>query len=138
VARRPGWSTERQEIVDRLFVYGSLRRGQTARSLVAQHVSRWAPATTRGTLYAFPDGYPGLLEHGAGTVKGEVLWLTDLASTLPLLDAYEGDDFIRVLREVELEGATQWCWTYVLADERLVEGAEKVESGDWVRWQGGD
>lgn len=134
--RGDGWSTERQEVVDRLFVYGSLRAGETARSLVAHYVARSERATGRGALYAFPDGYPGLLEKGGGPVTGEVLWLDGLAAALPLLDAYEGDDFVRVLAEVTTaSGQTLWCWTYVLADESLVQEAERIADGDWVRWR---
>jgi gamma-glutamylcyclotransferase (GGCT)/AIG2-like uncharacterized protein YtfP len=43
--RRPGsFEVERQtgthEVLDRLFVYGTLRQGQTARSLVANQIAR--------------------------------------------------------------------------------------------------
>ena len=135
-ARRAGWSTQKQSVVDRLFVYGSLRSGEIARSLIADYVQRSERATGSGVLYAFLDGYPGLLEEGDDTVVGEVLWLDNLAAALPLLDAYEGDDFIRILKEVELEsGGIQWCWAYVLADERFASGAEKIAGGDWVKWR---
>ena len=33
-----GWSTARHRVVDTLFVYGTLRSGQAARSLVANYV----------------------------------------------------------------------------------------------------
>lgn len=124
-------------MVDRLFVYGSLRAGETARSLVAHYVARSEPASGFGVLYAFPDGYPGLLEEGQDSVLGEVLWLDKLAAALPLLDAYEGDDFIRILKEVTVTSSGQrlWCWTYVLADERYARGAERIDHGDWVRWR---
>src|SRR5688572_16273609 len=81
---------------DRLFVYGTLRTGEAARALVASHVVRSAPATLRGELYAFALGYPGVVD-GDGAVAGELLWLADLAAALPVLDAYEGDDFARVV-----------------------------------------
>lgn len=135
-SRGVGWSTERQSVVDRLFVYGSLRAGETARSLIAHYVRRSEPASARGELYAFLDGYPGLLEEGTDAVVGEVLWLENLAATLPLLDAYEGDDFIRILKEVELaSGDSEWCWTYVLADERYAGNADRIPDGDWVKWR---
>lgn len=134
--RGAGWSTERQVFINRLFVYGSLRSGETARSLIAHYVSRSEPATGHGVLYAFLDGYPGLLEEGEDLVVGEVLWLDNLAAALPLLDAYEGDDFIRILKEIELEsGPRHWCWTYVLADERYASDADRIAHGDWVKWR---
>lgn len=134
--RGAGWSTEQQVVIDRLFVYGSLRTGETARSLIAHYVDRSEPAVCHGVLYAFVDGYPGMLEEGQDAIVGEVLWLENLAAALPLLDAYEGDDFIRILKEVELEsGDRRWCWTYVLADERYASDADRVPDGDWVKWR---
>src|SRR5262245_20653785 len=53
--RTAGWSASRQAIVDRLFVYGSLRTGQAARSLIANHVIGSQPATVMGLLYAVAD-----------------------------------------------------------------------------------
>ena len=70
-------TTGSHEVLDRLFVYGTLRSGQTARSLVANSITKTAAAHTSGHLYAFPMGYPGYSEgDGTGRVIGEVLWLT--------------------------------------------------------------
>jgi gamma-glutamylcyclotransferase (GGCT)/AIG2-like uncharacterized protein YtfP len=122
------------EIVDRLFVYGTLRSGQTARSLIAPHVTRSEPATIDGKIYAFPMGYPGLVE-GDGQVVGEVVWLTDLAAALALLDAYEGTDFVRMLKQVRRgDGAIEVAWVYYLADQTTVHLAEPIPDGDWVRY----
>src|SRR5512140_755933 len=95
-------TTGSHDVLDRLFVYGTLRHGQTARSLVANQITRWVKATTSGVIYAFPMGYPGYVE-GHGVVRGEVVWLTELAATFALLDAYEGQDFVRMIRQVRLE-----------------------------------
>ena len=116
------------------FVYGTLRTGQTARSLMADHIVRGVPATTTGTLIAFPE-YPGLLDEGTTAIIGELVWLRDLGAALPLLDAYEGEDFLRILKKIRLEtGEDEWGWCYVLADPRLAEAGTAVPSGDWVRW----
>jgi gamma-glutamylcyclotransferase (GGCT)/AIG2-like uncharacterized protein YtfP len=132
--RKVGYSSAIHEIVDRLFVYGTLRVGQTARSLIADHVARSVPATSTGELVCFAD-YPGLLDDGAQTVVGEMVWLTDLAAAFALLDAYEGDDFIRILKKLRLEDGTEtWAWCYVLADPRVVGDASPIAHGDWVRW----
>ena len=123
------------EVVDRLFVYGTLCSGQTARSLVADHVARSEPATTEGRIYAFPMGYPGMVE-GDGAVRGELLWLSELAAALPLLDAYEGEDFERVLRRVRRQdGSEDLAWCYVLADPTTIVHAEPIDDGDWVRYR---
>lgn len=127
-------TTGSQEVLDRLFVYGTMRQGQTARSLVASSVTRWVKGTTGGQIYAFPMGYPGYVE-GEGRVVGELLWLTDLAGTFGLLDAYEGEDFVRVIRQVRTEtGEELWSWIYALADPEAVKLATLIGDGDWLRY----
>ncbi len=128
-------TTGSREILDRLFVYGTMRQGQTARSLVAASVTRCAGAFTGGLIYAFPMGYPGYIE-GPGRVVGEVLWLSDLAATFGLLDAYEGEDFVRVIRQVQTEtGEELWAWIYALADPEAVKLGTPIADGDWVRYR---
>lgn len=128
-------TTGSHEILDRLFVYGTLRQGQTARSLVTASVTRSARASISGQIYAFPMGYPGYIE-GSGRVIGEVLWLTDLAATLGLLDAYEGDDFVRAIRQVTTDaGEELWAWIYALADPEAVRLGTLVADGDWIRYR---
>jgi gamma-glutamylcyclotransferase (GGCT)/AIG2-like uncharacterized protein YtfP len=126
-------ATGSHEILDRLFVYGTLRAGQTARSLMANSIQRCEAASARGLLYAFPMGYPGFIE-GEGEVVGEVCWLTDLAATFALLDAYEGADFTRVIRQVTLrDDTTVWAWIYLLTDAGASQLGELIADGDWVR-----
>lgn len=134
-----GWSSSQQAIVDRLFVYGSLRTGQAARSLIADHVIGSQPATIRGRIYALAEGYPGYLPGQVGTVVGEVMVLGGLAAAFALLDAYEGDDFVRGLEEATLtaDGSRVWAWCYVLASPDLTEGAPLIEGGDWSRYLNG-
>ena len=128
-------TTGSHEVLDRLFVYGTMRSGQTARSLVANSITRCLPAHTSGAIYAFPMGYPGFTEAQGGTVVGEVLWLTDLAATFGLLDAYEGEDFARIIKQVTLDtGEEIWAWVYALADPSAIKLGTRIEDGDWVRF----
>jgi gamma-glutamylcyclotransferase (GGCT)/AIG2-like uncharacterized protein YtfP len=129
-------TTGSHEVLDRLFVYGTLRQGQTARSLVANQVTRCVKAHTSGAIYAFPMGYPGFFEgDGHGRVVGEVVWLSELAATFGLLDAYEGADFARVIRQITLEtGEEVWAWIYTLADPGAVKLGTLIPDGDWVRY----
>jgi gamma-glutamylcyclotransferase (GGCT)/AIG2-like uncharacterized protein YtfP len=128
-------TTGSHEILDRLFVYGTLRQGQTARSLVTASVTRCASASMSGQIYAFPMGYPGYVE-GPGRVIGEVLWLADLAATLGLLDAYEGEDFVRAIRQVTTDtGEEVWAWIYTLADPEAVKLGTLIADGDWIRYR---
>ena len=129
-------TTGSHEVLDRLFVYGTMRQGQTARSLVANSIVKCVSAHTNGRIYAFPMGYPGFTEgDGIGRVRGEVLWLTELAATFGLLDAYEGEDFARVIKRVTLaSGEEVWTWIYTLADPAAVKLGSLIPDGDWVRY----
>ena len=128
-------TTGSHAILDRLFVYGTLRQGQTARSILANQITRCVKASTTGAIYAFPMGHPGFIE-GEGQVVGEVVWLTDLAATFGLLDAYEGADFARVIKKVTLADTQEvvWAWVYTLADPQTVKFGTLITDGDWVRY----
>lgn len=129
-------TTGSHEVLDRLFVYATLREGQTARSLIANQIARSVPASTPGEIYAFPLGYAAFVEADPPRrVIGEVLWLNDLPAAFGLLDAYEGEDFARVVRQVELEtGEPVWCWIYVLADPDMARHGTLIDHGDWARY----
>ena len=130
-------TTGSHEILDRLFVYGTLRQGQTARSLIANQIKRCIQATSVGSIYAFPMGHPGMTEgDGNGRVVGEVIWLTELAATFGLLDAYEGQDFARVIKKVTLDETNEqlWAWVYMLSDPGAAKFGTLIEDGDWVRY----
>jgi gamma-glutamylcyclotransferase (GGCT)/AIG2-like uncharacterized protein YtfP len=124
------------DVVDRLFVYGSLREGQSARSLIASRIRRCERATAAGAIYVLPTGYSALVESDAPSrVTGEVIWLTDLRQALELLDEYEGADYARVIRTVQLAtGELISSWIYVLAEPDGIERGTRVEHGDWVRF----
>ncbi|HET7504516.1 MAG TPA: gamma-glutamylcyclotransferase family protein [Kofleriaceae bacterium] len=123
---------------DRLFVYGSLREGQSARSLIAGQIARCERATAAGAIYVLPSGYSALVEVDAepsARVVGEVVWLADLAATFARLDDYEGVDYTRALRLVQLETGEQIAsWIYVLADPGALEHGTRIDHGDWVRY----
>jgi gamma-glutamylcyclotransferase (GGCT)/AIG2-like uncharacterized protein YtfP len=127
-------TTGSHEVLDRLFVYGTMRQGQTARSLIANQITRCVKAWTTGSIYAFPMGYPGYVD-GNDKITGEVLWLTELPATFGLLDAYEGGDFARVIKQVTLAtGEEVWTWIYVLADPGAIKHGSLIADGDWVRY----
>lgn len=128
-------TTGSHEVLDRLFVYGTLRQGQTARSMIANQITRCVAAWTSGAIYAFPMGYPGFTDDGRGTVIGEVLWLTELAATFGVIDAYEGQDFARVIKQITLESGEQiWAWIYTLSDPGAIKLGTLIADGDWVRY----
>lgn len=121
--------------MDRVFVYGTLRSGQTARSLIGDHVTASEPAELTGSMYAMPEGYPAVIPGGELTVRGELVTLRDLAPAFLLLDAYEGDGYRRVLARVRLgDGSEPWAWVYSLANPADAERGELIEHGDWARY----
>jgi gamma-glutamylcyclotransferase (GGCT)/AIG2-like uncharacterized protein YtfP len=127
--------TGSNEVIDRLFVYATLRQGQTAHSLIAPQIARCEPASTSGAIYVFPMGYAGFIEAEALRVVGEVLWLTELPATFGLLDAYEGPEFARVIKQVTLaSGEAVWAWIYVLSDPDAATHGRLLEGGDWERY----
>jgi gamma-glutamylcyclotransferase (GGCT)/AIG2-like uncharacterized protein YtfP len=119
-------------VVDRVFVYGSLRSGHRGRDLVEPYVRDWEPATVHGELFDFPGGYPGvLLTRSRRLVMGELLWLREPASSLASLDEYEGADYRRELVQVDHIGGPTWAWIYVLADPRAAALGTPVPGGEW-------
>jgi gamma-glutamylcyclotransferase (GGCT)/AIG2-like uncharacterized protein YtfP len=117
-------------MVDLLFVYGTLMRGESNHDYLAQErTSSIVPATIRGTLYDFGE-YPGLRLEGGGRVHGELVELATPAETLAVLDELEeeGHEFERTLVEVDADGERRVAWTYVYARETA--GAA-IASGDW-------
>ncbi len=129
-------TTGSHEVLDRLFVYGTpaqradraLARREPDHALGQGH-----DRTVRSTRSRW--GYPGLVEGDTGIVHGDVIWLSELAATFGLLDAFEGSDFARMVRKVTLEtGQEIWAWIYVLADPGTVQLGTRIEDGDWVRY----
>lgn len=123
-----------------LFVYGTLMshtESEMARRLGREAVSL-GPATIQGVLFRI-SWYPGLVE-GDGRVHGEVFRLSDPASSLAWLDAYEGivpadpaghrGEYERVERTVLLEsGGSLTSWVYLYCAD--VSRAEVMPEGRW-------
>jgi gamma-glutamylcyclotransferase (GGCT)/AIG2-like uncharacterized protein YtfP len=122
--------------MNRVFVYGTLRRG-------ASNAHRMAGAlllgsgSVRGTLLRI-DWYPALvLDAGAGEVRGE-LWLLG-AGLLEALDRFEGCDpasgcgpeYRRVETEVVLDDGRRlsaWVWNWAGEPGRY----PVIAGGDWL------
>ncbi|MGH8048384.1 MAG: gamma-glutamylcyclotransferase family protein [Chthoniobacterales bacterium] len=123
---------------ERIFLYGTLRRGGTRDVLRHYGGAEFiGEARVRGVLHDFLD-YPGLrLSADDVWVRGELFAVT--AETLARLDEWEGidpatpddGDYRRVRLIVELDGAPQECWGY---EARLEKVADRpvIESGDWI------
>ncbi|MCB9596738.1 MAG: gamma-glutamylcyclotransferase [Sandaracinaceae bacterium] len=121
----------------RLFVYGTLLRGESRGYLLDRYAS--GPRTTahiRGRLVHL-GAYPGLVFHEGGDdgeVEGELVELDEPADAFEELDAIEDfrgygrpDSLYR--REPIEVGPSGHAWTY----RYLGPDAPRIASGDWRR-----
>lgn len=119
----------------RLFVYGTLRRGEMnefARYLHA-HSTHLGAARIRARLYAL-GWFPGAVasDDPADVVRGDLFALdpAHADAVLARLDEYEGSEFERRETEARLEtGEAMRCWTYYHVGEAA---GKRIEGGDWM------
>jgi len=119
----------------RLFVYGTLRRGEANHGLLQSARCLFRQARAKGVLVDTGSGYPAMRE-GDGDVVGELYEVDDetLGRTDELEDYFGPGDprnlYERVLRPVRTEAGEMDAWVYV--SDRF--GASPViPSGDWVK-----
>lgn len=112
-----------------LFVYGTLMQGQDQEGLLSG-LERTA-ATTRGTLWDLPAGYPAL-GPGSDRVHGELVAGIE-PGRLAVLDDYEGVAqglYQRVEIEVTVGLKAHVAWAYVMEDPRR-QGGRRILTGQW-------
>lgn len=113
-----------------LFVYGTLMRGAAQAGLLGR--SKRSPATTRGSLWDLPAGYPAL-SAGTDLVHGELVELDD-ARVLHVLDTYEGVPeglYTRTEVDVLVGLRSERAWTYMMSDPRA-RGGRRLPDGRWT------
>lgn len=94
-----------------LFVYGTLAPGRSNAHVLATVPGEWTSATVIGTLV--PEGwgivksYPAIiLEKQGSAVEGLLFSSEHLPEHWDRLDAFEGEDYERVLTTAKLEDGT--------------------------------
>ena len=123
----------------RLFVYGSLMRGQEAHHLLDEMrgARRIGRASIRARLFDLRR-YPAAVHADVGRVHGEIWELDSRPGALARLDRYEAFDrqrankslFVRQHAAVRLpDGTVVRAWAYFL--RRLPMTAAVIENGDW-------
>lgn len=109
-----------------LFVYGTLRLGQSAdlsRTGKALYVQ---PHKIGGDLYAL-GWFPGVKFNDHNEVLGDLFLIEDESIT-PQLDRYEGHPSLFERQIVdEFDGKPVWAYEY----KGDVTSARQIESGDW-------
>ncbi|WP_243090676.1 gamma-glutamylcyclotransferase family protein [Thermus neutrinimicus] len=121
--------------MERVFVYGTLKRGERNYPLVESRVVKVLPGYVEGfQLFHLAEGpsrpypYPGMVP-GEGRVYGEVLFVPE--EVLALLDELEeeGVEYRRVRVLVETGEGPLPAWTYVYQGD--LEGAVWLPQGEW-------
>lgn len=130
-----------REVVDHLFVYGTLRRAAAhpMHALLSAAADSIGAARVRGRLYQLGH-YPGLvLDDRAGWVVGELFFVHD-PSVYAVLDEYEGaaptdrppHEYARVVGQVaRAEGLQVSAWIYEY--RWSVVGRAVISSGDFLK-----
>lgn len=111
----------------RLFVYGSLRRGEP-NHVFLERSTRLGDSSTRPGFTLFDLGaYPAMVRGGGRAVMGELYAIDD--ETLVAIDRLEGYPTYYDRIRVELANGLD-ALAYILAHEQMPR-ARVIESGDW-------
>ncbi len=109
----------------RVFVYGTLLRGELNHGLLADSVYLGTYRTEpRFTLYAL-SGYPGLVASGTTAVSGEVYRVDEFG--LRILDQLEGYPRLYGRRLMPTPFGRAWVYLY----RGAVRDRPVIRSGDW-------
>ena len=93
---------------ERLFVYETLAPGKPNQHILGGVSGTWEKGAVRGRLlqegWGAEQGYPGIvLDAAAGRVEGFLLTSEALTNEWKRLDEFEGDQYERVLAQIELD-----------------------------------
>ena len=120
------------------FVYGTLKRGQSNYSLIAESVREALSATIRGRLYDVGP-FPALA-HGDDVVHGELLLIAPeaMADVLVVLDDLEGYDaadpigsfYLReIVTAITADGQEHAAYVYFY--NRDAAALQHLPAGEW-------
>jgi gamma-glutamylcyclotransferase (GGCT)/AIG2-like uncharacterized protein YtfP len=111
----------------RLFVYGTLMRGESRHFYITRHDVDWiAAARTPGRLLDLGE-YPGLIATTRGWVFGELIQFRSVS--FDEIDRMEGDEYVREEVDVVSERGPFRAWTYRLI--RLPAQPCFIRDGRW-------
>ncbi|WP_315903228.1 gamma-glutamylcyclotransferase family protein [Photobacterium sp. TY1-4] len=118
--------------MEKVFVYGTLRAGQSNHSLLRQTARLGRCQLPSGyRLYDFGD-YPGAIRQPAGSVLVGEVYEVD-SQTFAALDALEEYPAVYTRELVETAFGMAWIYLYV----QSVAGLPVIAHGDWCRRQTG-
>ena len=108
------------ELLNRLFVYGTLAPGRPNEHILRPLEGSWSKGWVRGYLHekgwGAALGYPAIvLDPGGDKVEGLLFQSDRLADFWKELDDFEGEGYERRRVQVELSDKTQWdAYIYTL------------------------
>ncbi|WP_437745183.1 gamma-glutamylcyclotransferase family protein [Sorangium sp. So ce302] len=111
----------------RLFVYGTLMRGERAHALLGRARCLGPARTAPSFELADLGAYPALVRGGSVAVLGE-LYEPD-PEALPSLDLYEDCPDLFNREPIELDGGAL-CEAYLMPAGQAL-GSPRIASGDW-------
>lgn len=131
---------------NKVFVYGTLRAGESNFRLIKEHVLSVTPAYIYGKMYDVGD-YPAAVidPHSSNMIYGEIIELDNPAIAFKKMDMLEeyyhpldpSNDYERVETDVYLpDGSQIRCHTYVYTKERaqlLQHELKSVNGSSWNR-----
>ena len=110
---------------ERLFVYGTLRPGESNERFLADIPGKWMHASITGILfpagYGATDGYPVLVPDENGQlIYGQVLEANFTEADWQVLDDFETEAYERVLNPIVTEnGENLSAFVYILNQDDL-------------------
>ena len=113
----------------KIFVYGTLMRGESNHSLLSDNLAEYigTGVSTRGyTLYDL-GGFPGMVSGGNNAILGEIYEVCSF--TVRLLDRLEGHPQFYRRSIISLQSGEK-VEAYILEDG-FIKGCPIIESGDW-------
>lgn len=105
-----------------LFTYGLFR--DAAKGLLENAIF-CGKTNIIGKLYKVNEFYPGFVKKGISKVVGDVYLINP--SILPMLDEFEGDEYIRIRTRTSTD-IECWVYEYKYDISDLVE----ISGGDWM------
>ena len=123
-------------IINHLFVYGTLMKGQNRFGLLHPFTKSIQPASTNGELHHL-GAFPGM-KLGEGTVFGDLVTLNNASECLETIDQIEGflgfghpeSLYDRTIVEVMTDFGPEWAWTYIYNGK--VGPDSIINDGRWI------
>jgi gamma-glutamylaminecyclotransferase len=115
--------------MNRVFVYGSLRKGFGNHRLLEESTYIGEATTYPSYTMLHLGGFPGLVAEGSTPIKGEVYEVDDY--TLARLDRLESHPDFYERTPIELADGME-AEVYLLPTDWLKDNQKIVSSGDWA------